>query len=383
MRVGVDATSWSNRRGFGRFARNAVGRLVERDRDNDYVLYVDPDANGFPLPPGATQRPLRTGTGRPAEESRPAAELFRFGWEVSRDRLDALLFPSVLSYFPVLGVPTVVGVHDVIADQLPELTLPTRKSRLLWRAKEGYAVRRAERVFTVSAASREAVGRRFGLPGSKLAVVPEAPDPVFAPRGQEALRAVLEPLELEPEGFFVYAGGISPHKNLELLIDAYAGFAQGADAPPLVLVGDMHDDSYLSAAEGVRRRIAAHGLEDSVRLPGFVSDEALACLYAGARAAVLPSLAEGFGLPAVEAAACGAPVVLSDLPAHRETLGSAGLFFPPTDRGALEAALHRVNGNAPLRATMGRRAAEAVSTMTWDATADRLAELVAAAGGRG
>jgi glycosyltransferase involved in cell wall biosynthesis len=238
-------------------------------------------------------------------------------------------------------------------------------------------------VFTVSAGAREALSRRFGGFRSQHAGVPEAPAAGVGPRGQEALRAVLEPLELEPGGFFVYAGGISPHKNLELLIDAYAGFARGAGAPPLVLVGDMHDDSYLSAAAGVRRRIAAHGLEDSVRLPGFVSDEALACLYAGARAAILPSLAEGFGLPAVEAAACGAPVVLSDLPAHRETLGSAGLFFPPTDRDALEAALHRVNGDDALRTSMGERASEAVSEMTWDATADRLAELLAAVGGRG
>ena len=382
MRVGVDATSWSNRRGFGRFARNAVSRLVERDPGTEYVLYVDPHANGFSLPPAATPRAVRA-SARPAEESRPAAELLRFGWEVSRDRLDALLFPSVYSYFPVVGVPTVVGVHDVIADQLPELTLPSRKNRLLWRLKEGMAVRRATRVFTVSAASREAVGRRFGIDPERLAVVPEAPDPVFGPRGEEALRAELDPLRLEPGGYYVYAGGISPHKNLELLIDAYAGFAEGPGAPPLVLVGDMDDDSYLSAAAGVRRRIAAHGLEDSVRLPGFVSDETLACLYAGARAAVLPSLAEGFGLPAVEAAACGAPVVLSDLPAHRETLGSAGLFFPPTDRAALEAALHRVNGDAALRRSMGGRACEAVSEMTWDATADRLGELLAAVGGRG
>jgi glycosyltransferase involved in cell wall biosynthesis len=383
VRIGVDATSWSNRRGFGRFARNAVGRLVERDHVNEYVLYVDPQANGFPLPPGAVVRPLAAGATRPAEQSRPASELVRFGWAVSRDRLDAVLFPSVYSYFPVVGVPTVVGVHDVIADQLPGLTLPTRRSRLLWRLKEGLAVRRATRVFTVSAASRDAVGRRFGLGPERLAVVPEAPDPVFAPRPAAAVRAALEPLGLEQQRFFVYAGGISPHKNLELLIDAYAAFAEReADAPSLVVVGDVQDNSYLSAGAAVRRRIAAHRLQGRVLLPGFVTDEALACLYAGAKAAVLPSLAEGFGLPAVEAAACGAPVVLSDLPAHRETLGGAGLFFPPRRRGALEAALRRVHADDVLRATMSERGSEAVRRMTWDATADRLAELVAAAGGR-
>jgi glycosyltransferase involved in cell wall biosynthesis len=384
MRVGVDATSWSNRRGFGRFARNAVQRLVERDPGTEYVLYVLPHANGYALPEGATLRPLVGAGERAADDSRPVTELLRFGWQASRDGLDAMLYPSVYSYFPVAGVPTVVGVHDVIADQLPELTLPTRKSRMLWRVKEGYAVRRAERVFTVSAASREAVGRRFGLPEAKLGVVPEAPDPVFFRREPGPLREQLEPLGLEPGRFFVYAGGISPHKNLELLVDAYASFARGGpDMPALVLVGDMQDDSYLSASAAVRRRIAAHGLENSVRLPGFVTDETLACLYGGATAAVLPSLAEGFGLPAVEAAACGAPVVLSDLPAHRETLGGAGLFFPPRDRGALEAALDRVHGDDSLRARMSKRASEAVSQMTWDATADRLAELVADAGGRG
>ena len=381
MRVGVDATTWSNRRGFGRFARNAVSRLVERDRDTEYVLYVDPHANGFPLPARATLRPLSTAGERPADRSRPAAELLRFGWQASRDRLDAVLFPSVYSYFPVVGVPTVVGVHDVIADQLPELTLPSPKSRLLWRLKETVAVRRAARVFTVSAASREAVGRRFGLPSERLAVVPEAPDAIFGPRDARSLRAALEPLGLETGGFFVYAGGISPHKNLGTLIDAYASFASIAShAPPLVLVGDLDDDSYLSAGAAVRQRISFHGLDRRVRLPGFVSDEVLACLYAGARAAVLPSLAEGFGLPAVEAAACGAPVVLSELPAHRETLGDAGLFFPPRDRGALEAALHRVHADEALRQGMADRSRAAVRRMTWDETADRLAELVAEAG---
>ena len=381
MRIGVDATSWSNRRGFGRFARNAVGKLVERDRDNEYILYVDPHANGFPLPDGATARPLRIGAPRPAEESRPPAALLGFGWAASRDGLDALLFPSVYSYFPVVGVPTVVGVHDVIADQLPHLTLPTRRSRMLWRLKEGMAVRRATRVFTVSAISRELVGERFGLTPESVAVVTEAPAPVFGPRSADALREELAPLGLEPGKFFAYAGGISPHKNIDLLVGAYARFAADSpESPPLVIAGDLEDDSYLSAGAGVRRRIAACGVEDRVLLPGFVTDEALACLYAGSTAVILPSLAEGFGLPAVEAAACGAPVVLSDLPAHRETLGDAGLFFNPRDAAALEDALRRVHSDDALRWDMAARSRSAVSGMSWDAAADALAELLVEAG---
>src|SRR5262249_51212387 len=133
------------------------------------------------------------------------------------------------------------------------------------------------------------------------------------------------------ERFFLFWGGISPHKNVETLVEAYARFRRGrADAPLLVLVGDLDSDSYLSSAASVRARIASHGLGDAVEMTGSLPDEALACLCSAATAVVLPSLAEGFGLPAVEAAACGAPLALSDLPAHRETIGESALYFPPT-----------------------------------------------------
>jgi glycosyltransferase involved in cell wall biosynthesis len=384
LRVGVDATSWSNRRGFGRFARNAVERLVALDPDTSYVLYVDGHGtNGHRLPEGAECRRLHAGRRAgpaAAESSRGMGELLRMGWDASRDRLDAFLFPSVYSYFPLVGVPVVVGVHDVIADELPELTLPNGRSRALWRLKESLAVRRASRVFTVSAASRSAVASRFGIPTARLAVVPEAPDPVFHPRPAALVRGTLAPLGLEARRFLLYAGGISPHKDIETLLDAFAALARRSpDVPPLVLVGDLEDASYMSAAASVRSRIAELGIAERVVLPGFVSDEELACLYAAATAVAIPSLAEGFGLPAVEAAASGTAVVVSDLPAHRETLDGAALFFPPRDRQALEAALRRVVEEEGLRRDLAARGRAAVEGLSWDATAERLGSLVAEA----
>ena len=384
LTVGVDATSWSNQRGFGRFARNAVERLVALDSDTSYVLYVDGHGtNGHRLPESAERRTLRAGR-RPgpaaAESSRGVGELLRMGWDVSRDRLDAFLFPSVYSYFPLVGVPTIVGVHDVIADELPELTLPNRRSRALWRLKESLAVRSASQVFTVSAASGSAIASRFGIPTARLAVVPEAPDPVFGPRTAALVRGTLEPLGLERRRFLLYAGGISPHKDIETLLEAFAALASSSpDLPPLVLVGDLEDDSYMSAAASVRSRIDALGIAERVVLPGFVSDDELASLYAAATAVVLPSLAEGFGLPAVEAAASGSPVVLSDIPAHRETLDGAALFFPPGDRQALETALRRIVEDAQLQSELAAGGRAAVAGLSWDATAERLRRLVAAA----
>ena len=372
MRIGVDATSWGNRRGYGRFARNAVGRLVELDGETTYVFVADREAEGLPegvellAVPGA--RPPAD-----AASNRSPVDLMRLGAAASRARLDALLFPSVYTYFPSVRVPTVVGVHDLIADDFPELTLPSARARRFWQAKQRLAVKLAKRLFTVSETSRQELASRWKLPPSRIAVVPEAPDPVFTPRPPADVRRETETIGLgQGERYLLYAGGISPHKSLETLID---GYAELRDELRLVIVG-APDDGYLSAGDAVRRRIDALGLGAGIVLPGYVSDEALACLYSGATAVVLPSLAEGFGLPAVEAAACGAPVVLSDIPAHRETLGDDALYFPPRDAAMLAGLVQRLLGSDMLRRSLAERGHRRVQRYTWHAAAEALRALV-------
>jgi glycosyltransferase involved in cell wall biosynthesis len=202
---------------------------------------------------------------------------------------------------------------------------------------------------------------------------------VFSPRSGAPLAAGLAEVGLTPvEPFYLFAGGISPHKNVETLIDAFALSRSrgGSGFPVLVLVGDLESEAYLSSARSVRERIERHELGAAVLLPGFVTDEALACLYSAATAVVIPSLAEGFGLPAVEAAACGAAVALSDLPPHRETLGEAALFFPPRDVDALAAILERLATDEELRQQVGAQARQAVAGLTWDAAAAELRVLI-------
>ena len=208
--------------------------------------------------------------------------------------------------------------------------------------------------------------------------MPEAPDPLFSPRDEDEVGRARERVGVPLHArYFLYAGGISPHKNLETLLDAYSELrARRRDAPFLVLVGELESEIYVSAAATVRERIARHGLGAAVLLPGFVSDETLAALYTGAVAVVNPSLAEGFGLPAVEAAACGAALVLSDLPAHRETMDGAALFFPPRNTTALTSALARVAEEDGLRTALARSAAAAAKELNWDAAGDRLRELI-------
>jgi len=379
----VDATSWENCRGFGRFARNAIGRLVELDRETTYV-FVTSDAVDESLLPRGTER-LRVpqsdsaSQGPTAGSSRSLGDLVRLARTASRKEFAAFLFPSHYSYFPVIRVPTVVGVHDTTARKYPELLFASRRERAYWRLKESRAVRGADRLFTVSAASRDAIASAFGISAERIAIVPEAPDPVFSPRSRADVASAVQAIGLgRGQPFVVYAAGISPHKNIESLLEAFSRVGEPAR---LVLVGDL-DDGYLSAATSVRARIAELGLESRVVMPGFLSDDDLARLYSGAAAAVVPSLSEGFGLPAVEAAACGSAVVVSDLPAHRETLGTAALLFEPTDVRALAEALHRLLGDESLRREVAASCRRAVSHLSWDTAASRLRELIAEVAGR-
>lgn len=381
LRFGIDGTGWLNRRGFGRFTRNAITRLVATDSAAEYVLFVDGVTARTELPAAAnilvveTRRPPAEAAGEGSR--RGVADVVRVARATRAERFDAVLFPSLHTWFPLCGAPAVIGIHDTIADDLPELTMPAGRDRALWRLKQRLAVRGARRVFTVSEASRSRIASRLGVAPSSLRIVPEAADPLFSPRSAEAVAAARAAIGA-PERYLLFAGGISPHKNVTGLVDAYADLvSHRLDVPALVLAGALEGESFASAAGALRDRIERHGLDGRVILPGFVPDETLACLYAGALAYVNPSLGEGFGLPAVEAAACGAPLVLSDLPAHRESMGdAAALFVPPGDTAALRAALETILDDDVLRRSLARRAQQAVATRTWDAAAAALADLM-------
>jgi glycosyltransferase involved in cell wall biosynthesis len=254
------------------------------------------------------------------------------------------------------------------------------RARLFSRAKERMALAQATRLFTVSEAARRAIAASLGISQNRLTIVPEAPDPVFRPASPEAVAAARAAVGLgDKERYLLYAGGISPHKNLETLIAAHARLA--VPRPRLVLVGDLEREVFLSAAAAVRAQIAALDLQTDVRLPGFVADETLAALYSDAAAVVIPSLAEGFGLPAVEAAACEAPLLLSDIAAHRETLGGAAVFFPPRSAERLAEELRRLLADDAARREVARRCREAVAGLTWKAGAAVLRNLLREAAG--
>jgi glycosyltransferase involved in cell wall biosynthesis len=376
MRIGFDGTVLANRRGFGRFARELLAALADVHMNHHIYVFVDEPS----LAAGAVQVPVAFETVRvPVREApsraagarsrRRLGDLLAMGRAVARARLDLMYFPATYGFFPVWGVPrVVVTVFDTIALAHPQLIFPGRLGRIAWTLKERAAVWRADRVLTVSHAAKRDILTHLRVNESKLRLVPCAPAPVFGPRPSGAASdAVLARYGIDPaRRFLLYVGGLSPHKNLARLVES---FAHAADAhTDLMLVGDLGDVFHTHVPE-LRAAVERHGLRDRVRFTGFVPDEELVDIYNRAYCLVQPSLIEGFGLPPVEALACGTPVLASTAGSLPEVIGAAGHYFDPLDVAGMARAIRSLLDDPAGRDALAERARERAAHFTWPAAA--------------
>jgi glycosyltransferase involved in cell wall biosynthesis len=370
MRIGIDGGCLANRRGFGRFARRIVDALAGAGSPHEFVVVVDrPSSELVELPAGfervvaeVKEAPSRAAA---AQGRRSLGDLLAMGRAACRARLDLIYFPATYSFFPVWGVPrVVVTLHDTLALAHPELVFPRRSGRIAWKLKEHAAVRWADRVVTVSEASRRDVCRWFRLDPARVRVVGEGPDPAFgpAPAGPDS-DAALRRYGVDPaRRFLLYVGGLSPHKNLIRLVEAFG--TREDEGARLVIVGDF-GDVFHTHVPALREAIARRGLEGRVHLTGFVPDEDLAHLYRRAYALVQPSILEGFGLPPVEAMACGTPVLYSRAGSLPEVVGEAGRGFDPLDVGSIAGAMRGLLASPADRDALAALALDRAGRFSW------------------
>ncbi|MBI4589386.1 MAG: glycosyltransferase family 4 protein [Candidatus Rokubacteria bacterium] len=391
MIVGVDASCWSNRRGYGRFTRELLRAMVAVDHRNEYMFFLDPQADaGGDLPEGATRIVVPTSEppARAASASgrRRLADVWAFSRRVAREPLDVMFYPSVYTFFPLLRrVRAVVTIHDVIPERFPELVFPDRRSRFFWRAKLYVATRQASAILTVSEHSRAGILRYFRVRGSRVRVVHEAPSRLFRPLGDQGVGAgMLARYRLAVgDRYILYLGGMSPHKNLPTLLEVYARLVRDPELAEvkLVLGGDVQGDVFHSHYSVLEALVGRLEIQDRVTFAGFVEDEELLHLYNGADAVVLPSFDEGFGLPAIEAAACGVPVVASSTGALPELLEEAGLFVDPYRPPELLDALRRLLKDGALRKELGERGLLRAREFSWERSAAQVVALLAEVAG--
>jgi glycosyltransferase involved in cell wall biosynthesis len=380
MRIGVDATCWSNRRGYGRFARALLTAVLELDRGNHYTLFVDHESEEFPLPAGveicrvATKVP--TIKAASADSSRSLSDLWAVATAVRKAHVDLIYFPTDYSYVPFyMGVPRIVTIHDAIAELFPGLIFPTWRSRLLYRAKMKSGIRQARLLVTVSEFSRRQLIDKLKIPTARLRVVSEAADPIFrrmecSPDG-EALARWGIPVGA---GCLIYVGGFSPHKNLLMLVGVVRELASRETFRDLrlVLVGDYAGDPFFSCYRQLTERVRLDRLEGRVLFTGRLEDHDLVVLLNRSDALVLPSFCEGFGLPGVEAAACGTPIVATTQSPLPELLGEGVLAVEPGDRAGWLRAIERVLIDNALRERMSQAALAAAKTLSWKNSARQL-----------
>ena len=378
MKIGVDATCWGNKRGYGRFTRELLAALVRLDRKNDYYFFVDGEtADRDDLPDSvkvvAADTRVAPSKAAAAEGNRSVHDILALTRSVMRHPVDVFFFPTMYSYFPIMNrVKVLVTLHDMIADNYPKLTFSNSKSRTLWRIKQRLAIFQASLIATVSEYSKSQIVDHFKLPPSRLRVISEAAQPIFRriESGPERAEALARCGIGSDEDFMLYVGGISPHKNLSVLIDAFDKVKLGPFADSkLVLVGDYKDDPFLSAYPSLMEQVRRNGLVDSVIFTGFVPDEDLVHLYNAATLLVFPSLDEGFGLPAVEAMACGTPVAASARGSLPEVLGNAGAFFDPSSSSEIASVLTTLLSDSGKRRELMDLGLERAREFRWEKSA--------------
>jgi len=348
--IGVDASRITRQflTGTENYSLQVLRNLLVEDERNDYRLYVN-----RPLPTGLLPHRERLTT-KVIRLPRLWSKL-GVSTEMIQQSPDVLFVPSHV--LPLINPKrSVVVVYDVGHRFFP------RAHRVMEWLYVEWAIRRhvriATRLLTISQASKRDLVRLYGADPERIAVAYPSVDARFSCASADAVRQVRVQYGLG-ENYVLHLGTIKPRKNLPRLIHA---FAQARLPPDTQLaLGGMTT----FGASAVEKAIELSGLRDRVRRLAYVPDADLAALYSGAACVAIVSLYEGFGMPALEALACGAPLVASNRGSLPEIVGNAGLLVDPLDIGSIAAGLERAVGDVSARESGPRRAA----SFTWRAAA--------------
>jgi glycosyltransferase involved in cell wall biosynthesis len=367
VKIAIDIR-WMTEFGVGTYIRNIVRALGRLDRQNKYFLIGSPQkvAEIGPLPPNFHAVSL-------LEPDTKPKGYFQFRAIVKRLGCDLVHIPHLFWLPRALPCPYVMTVHDVLGHMYR-----THGRSGLRRSLHFYLTRRvlkeAARIFAVSHFTKSEIQQLFAISPDRVQVVYNAIDERFL-RGHatEADRQLIAERYLVTYPFVLYAGAISPHKNLIRIIEAFSALKAELEKEQkfhdlkLIIIGDD-----LSGHPDLRRTVVKSGVQNDVRFLGFVPIEVLRIFYDAAKIFVFPSLYEGFGLPPLEAMAHGTPVVTSNTSSLPEVTGNAAILVNPENVFEIMRALHRVLLDQSLRDKLKQRGYEQSKRFSWDSSVQRI-----------
>ena len=364
-RIGIDARKIKDY-GIGSYVRQlleAIGRRPESERYRFLVYVRDADRDALPALPAHFEV---------AAEEAPGyslAELTGFAWRIFRARLD--LFHATHYVLPPLPkTRAVVTIHDIIHLLYPHF-LPSRAAHFYARVMIRRALQRADRIITVSYNSKRDLTDYFGIPGSRTEVIYNGVAARFRPDVPEEERQRVARLHGLSRPYLLFLGGEKPHKNVQNVVRAFAEARRRRDLPhSLVLAGPMPENPGRLEA-----LISALDLSAAIRRTGIVDEEDLPGLYSGADALLYPTLYEGFGLPVVEAMACGVPVLTSATSALKEIAGGYAYLVDPMDVEAIAGGIEALATDEKVRADYALLGRKRALDFSWDKAAERTLEV--------
>jgi glycosyltransferase involved in cell wall biosynthesis len=361
MAIYIDVSSAvHSKAGIGRYAGSLAQALVAMEPDRFRLFYNRVKESRPPSGLEAVpKRTIRAGY-KPWRMAVWMGQLARLGF--NRLVPGAELFHATEHLLPPLrNVATVLTVHDMIFRLFREHQKPLNYWYL--NATMPIYCDRADALITVSESSKRDIVSYYGLDPDKITVIYEAASPEFRPADKDALAAVRRKYGL-PESYAIHVGTIEPRKNLTRLVEALQLLREDGVVVPLVVVGSR---GWLY--DGLFRRVEELDAGQEVLFPGYVPTVDLPAVYGAARLAVVPSVYEGFGLPVLEAMACGIPVVSSGVSSLPEVGGEAACYFDPLDVDEMAAVIRRVWTDADLQVEMRARGLVQAAKFSWERAA--------------
>jgi glycosyltransferase involved in cell wall biosynthesis len=366
MHIGIDAHAIGARQGGNEtYIKNLIKALAEIDGENRYTIYL---ANSAAAREWSGRYPNFTVRLLP-----PPTPLVRvpvaLAFELRIRPVDLLHVQYTAP--PFCPAPVIATIHDLAFEHMPETF--TRRGSFQLKLTVRKTARKAARIATVSEYSRLDLIRTYKLPPEKVVVTYNGVESRFSPRESyvNETEAIGRRFGIQRR-FLLTVGSLQPRKNLVRLIRAYSKLRSESDdfTHQLVIVGRK-----LWLADEIFTEVSRQKWSKDVILTDYVKDEDLPALYRAADIFVYPSLFEGFGLPPLEAMACGTPVITSNTSSLPEVVGDAAVLIDPYDHQDLVGALLKVVRDTPLRARMRDMGIEQAKKFTWHAAAEKTLEL--------